>query len=67
MAKSQTIRVTPNVKECLKVFKEVEKTLPEGDLKKRAKGAIRYLDRTFDGERQPLRGRECPKNTIILK
>ncbi|MGB8952998.1 MAG: hypothetical protein WCC06_10095 [Candidatus Aminicenantales bacterium] len=56
MAKSKTIRVTPNVQKCLAIFKEVVKTMPEGDLKNRAKRAVSYLDLTFKGKPQPNRG-----------
>ena len=59
MAKSQSIRVTPNVMACLKELKKAVKALPEGGLKKNAQGAVRYLDRTFKGEPQPLKGRAC--------
>ena len=67
MAKSKSIRVTPNVKKCLQILKEAEKSLPEGDLKERTKGAIKYLSTTFKGDRQPLQGRNCPKGTPIIK
>ena len=67
MAKSKTIRVTPNVQKCLEELKEVVKTLPAGDLKKRAEGAVNYLSRTFKGEPQQLKGRACPAGTRIIK
>jgi hypothetical protein len=47
MAKSKTIRVTPNVQRCLEELKAAVKSLPAGDLKKRAEGALDYLSRTF--------------------
>lgn len=34
MAKSKTIRVTPNVQKCLEELKAAAKALPAGDLKK---------------------------------
>jgi len=43
MAKSKTIRVTPNVLKCLEELKSSVKSMPASDLKKRAEGAIRYL------------------------
>ncbi|MFQ6070951.1 MAG: hypothetical protein ACE5LC_10585 [Candidatus Aminicenantales bacterium] len=66
MAKSKTISVTPNVKKCLEELEEAVKALPAGDLKERAQGAIRYLDRTFRGEKQPGRGQVCPPKTKIV-
>ena len=67
MAKSKTIRVTPNVQKCLKELKEAVKSLPAGDLKKNAEGALNYLSRTFKGEPQPLKGRACPHGKPIIK
>lgn len=67
MAKSKTIRVTPNVQKCLKELKATVKSLPSGDLKKRAEGALNYLSRTFKGEPQPLKGRTCPHGKLIIK
>jgi hypothetical protein len=66
MAKSKTIRVTPNVKKCLEELKETIKSLPSGDLKKRAEEALNYLSRTFKGEPQPLKGIRCPVNKPII-
>jgi hypothetical protein len=60
MAKSKTIRVTPNVDFCLKELKEAVKSMPEGNLRERAQGAVNYLSRTFKGEPQPARGAGCP-------
>lgn len=67
MAKSKTIRVTPNVQKCLERLKAAVKTLPAGDLKKRAEGAVTYLSRTFKGERQPGAGRLCPGGSPIIR
>jgi len=66
MAKSKTIRVTPNVKKSLEELRAAVKTLPSGDLKKRAEGAIRYLSQTFKGEPQPLKGIGCPGGRLII-
>ena len=66
MAKSKTIRVTPNVQRCLEELKAAVKSLPAGDLKKRAEGAVDYLSRTFKGEPQPLGGGHCPGGTAIV-
>lgn len=66
MARSKTIRVTPNVQKCLKIFQEATKSLPPGDLKTRAEGAGKYLSRTFKGEPQPRRGRLCPTDKLII-
>ena len=67
MAKSPSIRVTPNVKKCLKILDEAVKALPAGDLKKRSEGALDYLSRTCKGERQPLRGYSCPPNKLVIE
>ena len=67
MAKSKTIRVTPNVQKCLEELKAAVKSLPAGDLKKRAEGAVNYLSRTFKGEPQPLKGRTCPGGALIIE
>lgn len=66
MAKSKTIRVTPNVQKCLEELKAAVKTLPAGDLKKRAEGALDYLSRTFKGGPQPLSGIRCPAAKLII-
>jgi len=66
MAKSKTIRVTPNVKKCLTHLKAAVKSMPEGDLKDNANGAISYLSRTFQGKPQPGRGIKCPGGTKII-
>jgi hypothetical protein len=65
MAKSKTIRVTPNVQKSLEELKTAVKSLPAGDLKKRAEGAIDYLSRTFKGKAQPGKGRDCPIGPFI--
>jgi hypothetical protein len=67
MPKSRTIRVTPNLEQCLRELKSVMKELPPGEGRNKAAGALTYLEKTFKGERQPLRGSECPKNTTILR
>ncbi len=67
MAKSKTIRVTPNVKKCLTQLKTAVKSMPEGDLKDNASGAINYLSSTFQGKPQPGRGIVCPGATRIIK
>jgi hypothetical protein len=67
MAKSKTIRVTPNVKKCLTQLKAAVKEMPEGELKDSASGAINYLTRTFQGKPQPGRGIKCPGMTRIIK
>ncbi len=66
MAKSKTIRVTPNVQKSLEELKAAVKSIPEGDLKKRAEGAITYLSNTFKGKPQPGRGQACPIRTLII-
>jgi hypothetical protein len=66
MAKSKTIRVTPNVKKCLTYLKTAVDAMPEGDMKENAKGAISYLSRTFQGKPQPGRGIKCPGSTKLI-
>jgi hypothetical protein len=67
MAKSKTIRVTPNLKKCLEELKGIVKSMPAGDRKKRAEGALSYLSKTFKGEPQPGRGIFCPPKTHIVR
>ena len=67
MAKSKTIRVTPNVKKCLTQLKAAVKSMPEGDLKDTAQGAVNYLSSTFQGKPQLGRGRFCPGGKRIIK
>lgn len=67
MAKSKTIRVTPNVMKCLEELKIGVKTMRPGKPKKNAEGALRYLSRTFKGEAQPKGGSWCPPRTPIIK
>lgn len=67
MAKSKTIRVTPNVQKSLEELKAVVKSMPSGDKKKRAEGAISYLSSTFQGKPQPLKGRNCPGGRPIIR
>lgn len=63
---SEKIDVTPNINRCLEVLREAIKTLPEGDLKTQAEGALEYLESTARGEPQPNEGRSCPVNKVII-
>jgi len=65
MAKSKTIRVTPNVKKSLEELKTAIKSMPAGAMKERAEGAISYLSTTFKGKPQPGKGRICPVGRMI--
>lgn len=67
MAKSKTIRVTPNVQKCLEELKAVVKSLPAGEKKERAEGVISYLSQTFKGKPQPGKGRTCPGGRLFIK
>jgi len=67
MARSKMIRVTPNVKECLEVLKVAVKSIPSRSLKKKAQGAISYLEKTFKGKPQPKRGMLCPPGSMIVR
>jgi hypothetical protein len=67
MAKSKTIRVTPNVQKCLEELSTAVKSLPAGEKKKRAEGAISYLSNTFKGKPQPGKGRACPGGRLFIK
>jgi len=66
MARSKSIRVTPNVQASLAILKKSVKTMPASDLKKRSQGAIKYLEDTFEGKRQPGRGIWCPPRVPIV-
>ena len=67
MARSKMIRVTPNVKKCLEELKAAVKSMRSGSWKKRAEGAILYLDKTFKGKPQPKKGAVCPGGTPIIR
>jgi hypothetical protein len=67
MAKSKTIRVTPNVQKCLEELSTAVKSLPAGEKKKRAEAAISYLSNTFKGKPQPGKGRACPGGRLFIK
>jgi hypothetical protein len=67
MAKSKTIRVTPNVQKCLEVLKAVVKSMPAGEKKERAEGVISYLSSTFKGKPQPRGGRICAGGRPIIR
>ena len=67
MARSKTIRVTTNVMDCLKELNAAVKSMPEGDLKKRAQKALNYLSRTFKGEPQTMRGRHCGGTRPVVR
>jgi hypothetical protein len=67
MAKSKTIRVTPNVMKCLEELRSALKTMRPGKPKKNAEGALKYLSRTFKGEAQPGSGKICPPNSPIIR
>lgn len=66
MTDNITIEVTPNVLKCLEILKAAVESLPEGDLKNNAEGAVDYLDRTAKGEPQPLEGKLCPVEKLII-
>lgn len=67
MAKSKTIRVTPNVQKSLEELSSAVKSMPAGEKKKRAEGAISYLSQTFKGKPQPGKGRMCPGGKIFIR
>lgn len=66
MAKSKTIRATPNVLKCAVVLREALIKLPSGETRTRALLALDYLDRTFAGEPQPNKGIFCPVTKAIV-
>lgn len=66
MAKSKTIRVTPNVQKSLEELKAAVKSMPAGDKKEKAEGAISYLSNTFKGKAQPGRGQRCPTSKPVI-
>jgi hypothetical protein len=53
------IEVTPNLKKCLEVLKDVVQELSPGELKDKSDGALEYMSRTFKGESQPNEGISC--------
>ena len=65
-SKKISVEVTPNLQKCLEELREAVKSLPEGDLKTRAEGALDYLTRTFAGEPQPMVGQTCPPGRLIV-
>jgi len=67
MANEITIQVTPNVQKCLEELTAAVNSLPAGELKERAEGAIQYLSRTFEGEPQPAGGSTCPGGSAFIK
>ena len=67
MAKSKTIRVTPNVQKCLEELSTAVKSMPGGTKKERAEGAISYLSTTFKGKPQPGKGRICPGGRLFIR
>jgi len=66
MAKSKTIRVTPNIQKCLDILNISTKELPAGETKKQAESALKYLSDTFKGIPQPGRGFKCPPDRLII-
>ncbi len=66
MAKSKTIRVTPNVQKSLELLKAAVKSMPAGNKKEKAEGAISYLSNTFKGKAQLGRGRICPTGKPVI-
>jgi len=66
-SKKITVEVTPNLLKCLEGLKEAVKSLPEGDLKERAEGALEYLTRTFAGVPQPREIIACPPGRLIIR
>ena len=59
MAKSRRISVTPNLEYALNILKKAVKSVADEELKKEAGDAVKYLDKTFKGEAQALRGQGC--------
>ncbi len=66
MARSRTIRVTPNVLKCAAALREAAELLPDGEGKERARKALDYLDRTFAGKPQPRRGEPCGPMVLLF-
>jgi hypothetical protein len=65
MAKSRRISVTPNLEYALKILKKAVKSITDEDLKKEASDAVKYLDKTFKGEAQTMRGHGCTPPTRL--
>jgi len=62
----EKIDVTPNVMKCLEVLREAVKSLPEGDQKNQAEGALEYLEEAAKGQPQENDGIFCPVNRVII-
>jgi hypothetical protein len=63
---SEKIDVTPNIKRCLEILRNAVKTLPEGDLKTQAEGALEYLESAARGETQPNEGVHCQPGKFLI-
>ena len=63
---NEKIDVTPNVMKCLEVLREAVKSLPEGDQKNQAEGALKYLEEAAKGQPQENDGVFCPVNKVII-
>ena len=59
MEKSKRISVTPNLEYALKILKKAVNSVSDEELKKQANEAVKYLDETFKGDAQMLRGYGC--------
>ena len=66
MAKSRTIRVTPNLQAWLVELEKAVKSMPAGEAKKKAQAGIAYMKITYAGKPQPNRGIICPPDQVIL-
>lgn len=66
MAKSRTIRVTPNLQAWLDELEKTVKSMPAGEAKKKAQAGIVYMKDAFAGKPQPNRGIICPPERVIL-
>ena len=66
MAKSRKVEVTTEVLTSLEELQKAVASLPAGDLKTRAEGALAYLGRTFESQPR-LEAGKCPINTTVIR
>ena len=67
MFPEKTIKVTPNVEHCLKIFEDAIGSAPEGEKKDEAISALDYLRKAAEGEEKELVGWDCPFKFVPLE
>lgn len=67
MGKNRKIEVTPNMVQSAEELRKAVASLPAGDLKARAKAAVDYITRAFEGRSVLTEERKCPVHTTIIR